>query len=226
MTELTEYLVKATKRLRDGKVSPLFVLAAVSTSIAVTLMIAIGAGTKQEQAANGATVAGAAPSGSPAPSVSATTEASEVREVGGLDVKRDCDRLGFDGQQVSANEIYCQSSVELLSACQSEHPTTTQVDLKANDPYSASCLNATGKNLGGISDMLGYCRDASNARWANQVTASTQPNNKWHCRIAMDIAAACAGQYNMHPMTAKWISGSWRCFSTAETRPKNKTVDG
>jgi hypothetical protein len=216
---LAEYLVKVARRFRNGKVSSTSVMAAVSTSVAITLMIVLV--TLPDQKSSADTPPSSTPTAaSPDPGASAVTgaPAPDATEglgpgVGGVDIKTHCDRLGFTGQKVDGEAVYCQSPVDLLVACQREHPTTVKFALEVGDPNSGSCLDVRGKNLGGVSDMLGHCRTAHGLKWADQVTTS-DADNAWNCRIPMDLTAACVAQFNDSLMTARRMNGSWRCYRT------------
>ncbi|MEV6305499.1 hypothetical protein AB0M02_39215 [Actinoplanes sp. NPDC051861] len=137
------------------------------------------------------------------------------RELGGIAVGSHCKRLGFDGQEVGAEKIYCQSPVDLKAACKREWATAVDIKIE-NGPYSGRCVDAAGVDVGDISDMLGHCRETLKGVRPEQILAEPVPGERWHCRLLLDLKAVCAGQHNVEAVKAANVNGTWRCYGTED----------
>jgi len=131
--------------------------------------------------------------------------------IGGVDLAGFCKSLNYSTNDEENDEIFCTSNIDLNRACNWQY---TKPDLhirfdENNDPYSGLCYDPQNNPIGGISDMLGYCKDEY--RRSPDVMAEVK-NDIWACRTKIDMDLACTWQYQKEDLEARNEEGTWQCY--------------
>lgn len=145
------------------------------------------------------------PSSSPLPSES-TKGLDLAKFVGGLDLAKYCDSYGYSQVDTS----FCTESINLNSACKWQFKRTDLSMSISKGPYSGRCVDRQKKNVGGVKDMAGYCRETY------QASIGVQPvviDNAWVCQAPINKDLSCGWQYQTENLKAVEQSrGIWVCF--------------
>ena len=130
--------------------------------------------------------------------------------LGGVDLAQYCKSLDYDTNDGENNEEFCSSNINLDEACNWQHERD---DLhltfnRDNDPESGFCYDSQKDQIGGIRDMLGYCKFENNSP---DVKAEVV-NGDWTCRTRMDMGLVCSWQYEKRAVEARYEEGTWQCY--------------
>jgi hypothetical protein len=130
--------------------------------------------------------------------------------LGGVDLAQYCKSLDYDTNDGENNEEFCSSNINLDEACNWQHERD---DLRLtfnrdNDPESGICYDSQEDQIGGISDMLGYCKFENNSP---DVKAEVV-NGDWTCRTKIDMGLVCSWQYEKRAVEARYEEGTWQCY--------------
>ncbi|MDX6739468.1 hypothetical protein [Actinocorallia sp. A-T 12471] len=126
--------------------------------------------------------------------------------VGGLDFARYCKSYGY----AANDDAFCSLNIPLDKACDWQYGSSGHRIEMDSGPYSGRCVNSKKKDVGGIKDMAGYCRERfePSAEVGTTVLAGT-----WVCRTPIDKNLACAWQYQQRDLAArKEKDGLWLCY--------------
>ncbi|MBO3738952.1 hypothetical protein [Actinoplanes flavus] len=135
--------------------------------------------------------------------------------VGGVDFQSHCGDRKFDESPTGGS---CRSEVDLDAACKREFPEESDPKLVLQDlgnPKSGLCISGR-KQLGGISDMLGYCAE-THAKGDRAKAAAELRGDTWQCREKLDVKALCIGRYNDSRLEAEEVGGLWQCYRYSRT---------
>jgi serine/threonine protein kinase len=137
-----------------------------------------------------------------------------LTQLGGLDLGRYCKSLGYEGV---SGELACSSPVNMNAACNWQWDRTDLQNQWSNptDPLSATCY--AGKvDIGGISDMAGYCSKRVvpyGAPIAHPSTLGTPA--QWTCQQQINATLACIWQFSRMDVEARNDQGYWTCYSVS-----------
>lgn len=131
--------------------------------------------------------------------------------VGGLDLAKYCSSYDFNSNDVKS----CSRAVDLTEACnwQKQRDDLEGV-YKSADLHSGICLDPKGKDVGGIDDMLGFCRQKF--KRTLDVRASDAEGMDWRCVMDIDKDVVCIWQYSDKSLTAVQENGLWVCRRPAD----------
>lgn len=153
----------------------------------------------------------AVPAAEPAPTAHAPTSAPTGTPLGGLDLAGYCRSSGYE----TNSETFCLSKIDLDKACDWAYKRTgLSIRLTAGDPYSGICYEPTkNEDLGGISDMAGFCKSGSEGEPKPAVM-----NGEWFCQELINMNVACIAQYLEENVEARRDSnGVWICHRKGPT---------
>lgn len=126
--------------------------------------------------------------------------------VGGLDLAAYCSSNNFDSNDVNS----CSRAVDLTEACNWQNKRDDlKGEYKSADLNSGICLDPKKKNVGGIDDMLGFCRQKF--KRTLEVRASDADGKDWRCVMDIDKDVVCIWQYSDKNLTAVQENGLWVC---------------
>ncbi|GAB2866376.1 hypothetical protein GCM10022221_78580 [Actinocorallia aurea] len=126
-------------------------------------------------------------------------------EIGGLDISEYCGSYGYS----SNDDRFCSFDIPLAKVCDWQYGSEGHTFVMESGPYSGRCLNAKKKQVGGIKDMAGYCRD--HFKPSSQVE-TTIVGGTWVCRTAIDMDLACSWQYQERDVEARHEGVTWLCY--------------
>jgi serine/threonine protein kinase len=137
---------------------------------------------------------------------------THFKDLGGLDLTAYCLSLHYEG--VTADLSTCSANIDLKAACNWQYPgsdldaRTTQT----SNPNSWNCYTSQGVDIGGISDMPGYCIHKG---YLGIPEARPEGNNtdNWVCQQKVDVTIACIWQHDRMDARARTDDeGLWRCY--------------
>jgi hypothetical protein len=132
-------------------------------------------------------------------------------DIGGLDLAQYCQSYGYD----TNSEEVCSWKIPLNEACDWEHHANgLRFEFASDNPYSGSCYDPQGEDIGGVSDMGGYCQEHF---WpsinVDAIVVNDISNRKsWVCQIAIDKNLACSWLYQKGDLLARKDGSIWRCY--------------
>jgi hypothetical protein len=137
--------------------------------------------------------------------------ASGLQQLGGLDFARYCESYGYQ----TNDQDSCSSDIDLNKACSWQY---NQDDLHyrfTSDVYSAECYTAKQELLGGISNMLGYCRTTfKSSADVRPAVVGQGTQKRWVCSTGINKKIACNWQYQKEGVKAIETRGLWGCYVT------------
>ena len=129
---------------------------------------------------------------------------------GGVDLAQYCKSRGYEANVGENNEELCSSNINLDEACNWQHERDDlHIILNPdNDPESGICYDPQEEQIGGISNMLGYCKFENKSPGVKAKVV----DGDWTCRTKIDIGLACALQYEKRAVEARYEEGTWQCY--------------
>jgi hypothetical protein len=132
--------------------------------------------------------------------------------LGGVDIAQYCQSLDYSTNDEESNEDFCSSNIDLDKACGWQYARDDlHIRFSGNDdPESGICYDPQENQIGGISDMRGYCQDVFQKRSPDVKAAVV--NGDWTCRTKIDMGLVCTWQYQKKDLVARNDEGTWQCY--------------
>jgi hypothetical protein len=126
--------------------------------------------------------------------------------LGGIDLVKYCKSHDFE----TNNRDRCSSRVDLIKACNWQYDRSDLTfGFTSIDPNSGRCSDPSGKVLGGIGDMRGYCRSVFRP---NDTVDAVLSGRDWECQSTVSPGAACNWQYQRDDLEAREEKGNLYCY--------------
>ena len=130
---------------------------------------------------------------------------------GGLDLAGYCRTYGYTANDQDA----CSWNIPLDQACEWQYNKKGLHVVLPSGPHSGICLTSRNKPVNGggdsgIRDMGGFCQ--SRFATSTDVTAGVNVQQKWICRVRLDLNLACSWQYQKRDIKARQDGGLWYCY--------------
>lgn len=129
--------------------------------------------------------------------------------LGGLDLGRYCKSYNYE----SNTDQLCFSRIELAKACDWQYGSSDLTFRYLSDSaFSGQCYTSRGKDLGGINDMPGYCKQAFMFSADVHAHAPADSSKPWQCQTNISPKLACAWQYQKYKVIARKNETLWNCY--------------
>lgn len=133
--------------------------------------------------------------------------------IGGVDLAEYCSVIGHGMYLASsAGGDYCAQPVNVDLACQWQYRMNNLRGVfVSNDPNSMICESGSIHYAQGVTDMLGFCQYRTGIA---DMAAEPDPayRDKWECREAVNVDAACDFEYRAPGLQGRYNSGLWECY--------------